>query len=99
MLHQSHPLKYQLKKHLISQYDVDNTSNNIYARNYANNNINRRINQNNNQNNSSNHNINNNPINVYNQFDGIRVLRRVRNNLGPIGENWNGEGLSSRWDN
>ena len=91
--------KYQLKKHLIAQYDVDNTSNNIYARNYVNNNISRRTNQNNNQNNRSNHNINNNPINVYNQFDGIRVLRRVRNNLGPIGENWNGEGLSSRWDN
>ena len=70
--------KYQLKKQFIAQYDVDNTtSNNIYARNYVDNNIRRRINQNNNQNiinnnNRISHNINNNPINVFNQFDGIQ---------------------------
>ena len=97
--------KNQLKKHLIAQYDTDNTPNNIYARNYVDNNIRRRTNQNNNQNSSNNNvsrnnnNSNNNPINIYNQFDGIQVLRRGRNNMGPIGDNWNGEGLSSRWDN
>ena len=35
--------KNQLKKHLLAQYDLDNTGENIYARNYNNNNFSNRI--------------------------------------------------------
>ena len=105
--------KNQLKKHL-AQYDVDNTGVNIYARNYNNNNIRNRIahnngnyrfrsNINNNNINNHNNNINNrnnsNPITIQNQFDGIGVLRTVRNTRGTLDDNWSGEGLESRWDN
>ena len=55
---------------------------------------------NNNTNNRSNNLNNNNPINIWNQFDGIGVLRTVRNNRGGrLDDNWTGEGLESRWDN
>ena len=58
------------------------------------------MNNHNNDNNVSNE-IDNNfgNINIHNQFDGIRTLRRGRNKVRPIGQNWNGEGLESRWDN
>ena len=108
-------LKYLLeeKKHLLAQYDLDNTGVNIYARNYNNNNIRNRIAHNNgnymfrsniNNNNINYHNnINNrnnsNPITIQNQFDGIGVLRTVRNTRGTLDDNWSGEGLESRWDN
>ena len=107
--------KYQMKRYLFAQYDVDNTVNNIYARNYSNNNINNRVNRNNHNNinrrnntinRGNNHNNNdnsrsnnNNNINFLNQFDNIGILRTVRNNRGRLDDNWNGEGLESRWDN
>ena len=102
--------KTQLKKHLLTQYDLDNTGDNIYARNYNNNNIRNRITHNNVnnrfRNNINNININNhnnrnnsNPITIHNQFDGIGVLRTVRNTRGTLDDNWSGEGLESRWDN
>ena len=102
--------KNQLKKHLLTQYDLDNTGDNIYARNYNNNNIRNRITHNNVnnrfRNNINNININNhnnrnnsNPITIHNQFDGIGVLRTVRNTRGTLDDNWSGEGLETRWDN
>ena len=94
-------------------YDPDNTDVNIYARTYNDNNIRNRIihnnhnhrnrsniNHNNNSTNNRSNNLNNNnPINIFNQFDGIGVLRTVRNNRGRLDDNWTGEGLESRWDN
>ena len=93
--------------------DVDNTSNNIYARIYNDSNIRNRNNNsnsnrrnsnrgnaNNNYNNNYNNNNNNfNNLNINNQFDGIQILRYRRNNQHGIDENWTGEGLESRWDN
>ena len=39
-------------------------------------------------------------INIHNQFDGIAVLRRRRRrNEGRLDDNWNGQGLETRWDN
>ena len=107
--------KSQLKKYFFTMYDPDNTGDNIYARTYNDNNIRNRIihnnhnhrnrsninnHNNNNTNNRSNNLNNNNPINIFNQFDGIGVLRTVRNNRGGrLDDNWTGEGLESRWDN
>ena len=43
---------------------------------------------------------NTNNINIHNQFDGIAVLRRRRRrNEGRLDDNWNGQGLETRWDN
>ena len=67
------------------------------------------LNDNRNHNHNLNHNNTNNPnanndntntnINIYNQFDGIQVLRQGRNNVRALDDNWTGEGLLSRWDN
>ena len=91
-----------------NEYARNYYNNNINKRVRHNSNNNR----NNNNNNSismNNHNNDNNVsneidnnfgnINIHNQFDGIRTLRRGRNKVRPIGQNWNGEGLESRWDN
>ena len=102
--------KYQLKKFLFSKYDIDNASNNIYARIYNDGNMRNRNNcsnsnrrnsnrgnANNNYNNNNNNNFNN--LNINNQFDGIQILRYRRNNQHGLDENWTGEGLETRWDN
>ena len=91
-----------------NEYARNYYNNNINKRVRHNSNNNRNDNNNNsismnnhnNDNNVSNE-IDNNfgNLNIHNQFDGIRTLRRGRNKARPIGHNWNGEGLESRWDN
>ena len=62
----------------------------LWGGTYSSNNNNRTNNRNNNS---------NTIININNQFDGIQVLQTRRNNTHGLSENWNGQGLESRWDN
>ena len=88
---------YELKKKLtdifLEFYIMNNHHND-------NNNVNNNVNYRNNRiiNNVNNHNHNRNINNNIN-FQGIQVLRRGGNDYGRLANNWNGQGLVSRWDN
>ena len=89
--------KYQLKKYLFAQYDIDNTTDNIYARTYNNNNINNRIHINNNSQRSNTYRGNHHNNNSRNS--GIPVLRYRRPNLNQLRENAQNQNFATRWDN
>ena len=85
------------KDHLLGNPNNTNNNNNNNINNNNNNNINNNDNRNaipNNRNND-----NETTLNIRNQFDGIRILRRGRNNQYQLTANWTGQGLIDRWDN
>ena len=90
-------LKNRITSHFIALYDPENSTINIK-------NINNRPNRNNGGNNSSRNNNNNNDNNQinnhHNNFDGIQVLRRVRNNNhGQLRVPAQNPPFATRWDN
>ena len=90
-------LKNRITSHFIALYDPENSTINIK-------NINNRPNRNNGGNNSSRNNNNNNDNNQinnhHNNFDGIQVLRRVRNNNhGQQRVPAQNPPFATRWDN
>ena len=85
--------KRQIYEYLLDKYPGNTNTNS------RRNNNNGRNNSSNNNNRTNNRNNNSNIININNQFDGIQVLQTRRNNTHGLTENWNGQGLESRWDN